>query len=81
MSSFATKVDALHLFLSDELGNPESQLSIGVNSPTRRHVGSDVTRFLRAAPNRRWELARAAAREAVNISWGYANNPEVENLR
>ena len=81
MSSFATKVENLRRFFEKELANPSSTLSEGVNAPSRTHVGSDVTRFMSAAPNLRWTLARAAAREAVNISWGYSNNPEVEDLR
>ena len=81
MSSFSTKVSALHRFFEKELANPSSPLSTGIASDTRIHVGSDVTRFMRAAPNLRWTLARVAAREAVNISWGYSNNPEVEDLR
>ena len=81
MTSFATKVENLHQFFKKELSDPESPLSAGVVSETRIHVGSDVERFMRAPANLRWTLARAAAREAVNISWGYANNPEVEDLR
>ena len=81
MTSFATKVKNLHRFLKKELADPSSTLSEGVNSPSRLRVGSDVERFMRAPANLRWTLARAAAREAVNISWGYANNPEVEDLR
>lgn len=81
MSSFATKVENLHRFFEKELGNTSSALSEGVNAPSRTHVGSDVERFMKAPPNQRWTLARKAAQEAANVSWSYANEDAVEDLR